>query len=77
MADLSVWDVAILVAAAYLSIVTLVRLMRHRRDQVIAGLQSEVAAEQRRQRTLARRERQQQVRAAQSRAPQGTRSTDR
>ncbi len=45
MLGLSGWDVAVLAIAAYLSIVTLVRLMQHRRDQVVARLKTQVAAE--------------------------------
>ncbi len=58
MGNLSGWDVVILVMAAYVAIVTLVRLMRHRRDEVLVRLQLQVAQEQRRQRSAAQQERQ-------------------
>jgi hypothetical protein len=50
MSDMTAWDVAILLIAAYCAVVTLVRLMRARRDAVVAELQSEVAAQVDRQR---------------------------
>ena len=50
MMTLQGWDVAILVIAAYISVVTLVRLMRARRDELIAQFQSQVGSEQRRKR---------------------------
>jgi len=56
MADLTAWEVAILAVAAYVAIVTLVRLMRRRRDTVIAELQAEVATQQGRKRGARRRE---------------------
>jgi hypothetical protein len=54
MTTLQAWDVAILVVAAYLSVVTLVRLMRARRDELIAQFQSQVGSEQRRKRSQGR-----------------------
>lgn len=56
MDNLSGSDVIILAIAAYVAIVTLVRLMQHRRDEVVARLQLEVAQEQRRQRSAAQQE---------------------
>jgi hypothetical protein len=70
MAKMSLWDVAVLLVAAYLSIVTLVRLMRFRRDQLIAKLQAEVAAEQKRKRDRERRARQARTQAAAARSIQ-------
>ncbi|MHB8971736.1 MAG: hypothetical protein ACYC3X_01810 [Pirellulaceae bacterium] len=56
MSDMTAWDVAILLIAAYCAVVTLVRLMRTRRDAVVAQLQAEIATEQVRQRAAKRRE---------------------
>ena len=56
MAEMNAWDVAILSVAAYVAVVTLVRLMRRRRDAVIAQLQTEVAAQLDRKRAEQRRE---------------------
>ncbi len=61
MGNLSGWDVAILGVAAYVAIVTLVRLMRQRRDEEVARLQVRVAQEQRRKRADAEQKRQQRV----------------
>ena len=46
MADMTAWDVAILLIAAYCAVVSLVRLMRMRRDAIVAQLQAEVASQQ-------------------------------
>ncbi len=61
MGNLSGWDVAILGVAAYVAIVTLVRLMRQRRDEEVARLQVRVAHAQRRKRADAEQKRQQRV----------------
>ena len=61
MDNLSGWDIAILVIAAYVAIVTLVRLMRHRRDTEVARLQAQVALEQRRKRAAEQQQRQQEA----------------
>ena len=42
------WEIALLSAAAYVAIVTLVRLMRRRRDELIDQLAREVEAEKQR-----------------------------
>ena len=62
MSNLSGWDVAILAVAAYISIVSLVRLMRHRRDDVVARLQVQVEAAQKRKRVEERRAKQRRAR---------------
>ena len=49
MSTLGFWDILLWTVATYVAIVTLVRLMRRRRDQAIAQLQSQVRAEQVRQ----------------------------
>ncbi len=72
MANLDGWDLAILGVAAYVAIVTLVRLMRHHRDAVVAKLQLQVAIEQRRKRAAEHRRRTQRVIERQVRAPQGS-----
>ena len=40
------WDVALLVVAGYVAVTALARLMLRRRDQVLADLHRQVAAEQ-------------------------------
>ena len=70
MAEMNAWDVAILLVAAYIAVLTLVRLMRRRRDAVIAQLHTEVAAQQGRKRTERRREQSRSARAKQP--PRGT-----
>ena len=42
------WDLALLAAAAYVAVVTLVRLMLRHRDQLAADLQRQVDAERQR-----------------------------
>lgn len=48
MAEINGWNLAVLVIAAYLAIVTLIRLMRRRRDEVVVELQKQVETEQQR-----------------------------
>ena len=62
MSNLSGWDVGILAIAGYVAIVMLVRLMRHRRDQIVSRLQAQVAYEQECKRNAERREKQKQNR---------------
>ena len=50
------WEFALLAAAAYLAIVTLVRMMRQKRDTLINELTQEAEAEQQRLRAEARTE---------------------
>ena len=72
MAEMNAWDVAILSVAAYIAVLTLVRLMRRRRDAVIAQLQTDVAAQLDRKRTERRREQSRSGRAKQPpSAPRG------
>jgi hypothetical protein len=56
MAAMDMWDVVILVVAAYIAVLTLVRLMRRRRDAVVAQLQTEVASQLEQKRAEKRRE---------------------
>jgi predicted exporter len=69
MAEMNAWDVAILLVAAYVAVLALVRLMRRRRDAVIAQLQTEVASQLVRNRADRRPEQNRPVRAKQ---PRGT-----
>ena len=48
MAEFNGWNLVVLVIAAYLAIVTLIRLMRRRRDEVVVELQKEVETERQR-----------------------------
>lgn len=48
------WDVALLAAASYCSVVTLVRMMRARRDQAVRELREQVERERERQLAAAR-----------------------
>jgi hypothetical protein len=41
------WDIALLVAAGYVAVSALVRLMRHRRDQMLGELRRQVGRQQR------------------------------
>ena len=50
MANMDVWDIILLCAFAYVAVTALVRLMRVYRDQEVARLEEQVAAEQRRRR---------------------------
>ena len=61
MSNLSGWDLLILAIAAYIAMVTLVRLMRRRRDEEVARLQVQVAVQLRRKRAAERQERKQQA----------------
>lgn len=56
MLNLSGGDIAILVVAGYVSMVTLVRLMRHRRDEVVAQFQTQVEAAKKRKQDEERHE---------------------
>jgi len=40
--DMDKWDVVMITAAAYVAVISLVRLMAARRDQVIRHLRSEI-----------------------------------
>ncbi|MFO7904805.1 MAG: hypothetical protein ACQESR_31120 [Planctomycetota bacterium] len=55
MSNLSAADMAILAVAAYISLMTLVRLLRHRRDQVVARYQALVLAARKRKAAAERR----------------------
>ena len=48
MENMDAWDVALLVAAGYLALVTLVRLMIRRRDQMMEEFRREMKKEKRR-----------------------------
>ncbi len=49
------WDLALLAVAGYVAVMTLVRLMRRRRDAVLQQFREQVEAEQKRKRDEARR----------------------
>lgn len=48
MGEFSGWNLAVLLIAAYVAIVTLVGLMRRRRDEVISDLRDQVDRERKR-----------------------------
>ncbi|MCU0960708.1 MAG: hypothetical protein MUF48_11440 [Pirellulaceae bacterium] len=48
MADMTGWDVAILAVAAYVAVISLVRLMRARRDALVAQVRGELMAQRQR-----------------------------
>jgi hypothetical protein len=67
MPNMDVWDWVILAMGAYLAVTVLVRLMRRRRDEVLAQLDAEAKAERERQRQAelaAKREERKKRRAA-------------
>ena len=67
MPNMDVWDWIILAVGAYLAVTVLVRLMRRRRDEVLAQLDGEAKAERERQRQselAAKREERKKRRAA-------------
>lgn len=49
MPEMDWWDWILLAAAGYLAVVTLVGLMRHRRDAILSELSSQAERESRRQ----------------------------
>lgn len=51
MNAVSSWDLVLLVAAAYVAVTSLARLMQRHRDTVVAELQQQVELERRRQAT--------------------------
>ena len=55
MLDLQGWEIALLAAAAFVTISSLIRLMSVRRDQVTNELLQQAEAEQRRQQEAERR----------------------
>ncbi|WP_254507025.1 hypothetical protein [Anatilimnocola floriformis] len=58
MPNMQPWDWVLLVIGAYIAVSGLLRLMRNRRDQVLAELTAQAAAEQARQRLAAQLEKQ-------------------
>ena len=51
--NLDRWDVILLAVAGYVAVLTLTRLMARHRDRLVADLEQQVAAEQRRQNAAA------------------------
>jgi hypothetical protein len=52
--NLDRWDVALLAIAGYVAVVSLTRLMARHRDRLVADLERQATAEQRRQKAEAR-----------------------
>lgn len=59
---MNIWEIALLGAAAYVAIVTLVRMMRRHRDTLIDELTQEAEAEQQRLRAEERIEKRRKMR---------------
>jgi hypothetical protein len=72
MSDVSGTDVVLLMIAAYISIVALVRLMQRRRDEVLSRLQVEIAVERKRKQVAERQRRSVRAQAAGSSGPVAT-----
>jgi len=51
MGNMEVWDVALLVAAGYVALSALVRLMLRRRDELVGRFREDVRRERNRRRT--------------------------
>ncbi len=64
MLNMQPWDWVLLVIGAYIALSSLARLMRNRRDQVLAELTAQAAAEQQRQRLARQLEKQRKKKAA-------------
>lgn len=62
MAEWSTWDIVVLVAAGYIAIMTLVRLMRNHRDRTVSELQRQWELEQQRKHEEQRLERKRKAR---------------
>ena len=60
------WDLFLLIPAAYIAYITLVSLMRIRRDEVVRELETEVAVQQRKRELEENRERQRRRHEAQA-----------
>jgi len=58
MESMETWDLVLLVVAGYVGTVTLVRLMTHRRDQMLEKLHKQVELERRRRKAAKIREQQ-------------------
>jgi hypothetical protein len=56
------WEIAVLVAAGYVAVTSLVRLMTRRRDALIEDLSQQAAAEAERRRVLERNKKRQGLR---------------
>ena len=63
MNGLDAWDLAILAVAAYISVVTLVRMMRRRREGLVDNLMEQVKVEKQKLAEKNEREERQRVRA--------------
>ena len=58
MPNMQPWDWALLVIGAYLAVSSLAKLMRQRRDQLLAELTAQATAEQQRQKVIKQLEKQ-------------------
>ena len=56
MANMNAWDVAVLVAAAYVAAMALVRLMIRRRDRMLEEFREQLEAEKKRKQAKQREE---------------------
>ncbi len=50
------WDIALMLVATYFAIMILVRLMRKRRDDLVANMRGQIEQEQKRRAALAKQE---------------------
>jgi len=62
MSNLGVWDVIVLIMAAYFAVVTLVRLLWHRRDEVMTHYRRLVETERKRKKAALLRQRSHEMR---------------
>ena len=62
MFEMSALDLLLLAAVTYLAVITLVRLMRRRREGIIEELTKEVEVEQRRVKKVEKKEKQRKIR---------------
>ena len=66
--ELARWEIALLVVAGYVAIVSLVRLMVRRRDELVSDLRKKIRAEQLRKKTTAKVDRKKQTKKDQDEA---------
>lgn len=64
MPNMQPWDWVLLVIGAYIAVASLLKLMRNRRDQILAELTAQAAAEQARQKLAKQLEKQRKKKAA-------------
>ena len=66
--ELARWEIALLAVAGYVAIVSLVRLMVRRRDELVSDLREKIRAEQLRKKTTAKVDRKKQKKQDQDEA---------